>query len=109
MPGFDGDISIPAISILARPPGDKPVSDPSTGASAIASKTWVRKQKATTNPTSQKKAKKTLGRSSDRIAINKPTPKAPALTPPSGPQEKIQIYCSKRYAHHEYVSSLTIF
>jgi hypothetical protein len=50
-----------------------------------------------------------MGRSTGGIKINKPAPKAPTLTPPSGPRRKIPIQRSKRYAHHEYVSSLTIF
>jgi hypothetical protein len=70
---FDGDITIQAVPALARSPNDEPMSDPSAsaGASAIGLKTWVGKWKATTNPTPQK---------------NEPAPKAPALTPPSGPR-----------------------
>jgi hypothetical protein len=34
VPGFDGDILISAIPILAWSPGDEPTSDPSVGASA---------------------------------------------------------------------------
>jgi hypothetical protein len=92
IPGIDGDILIPAIQVLARPPGDESASDPSAGASASASKTRAGKRKATTNPTPQKKDKKTMGRSSSGIKINKPTPKAPASTPPSGPWQRILIH-----------------
>jgi hypothetical protein len=86
VPGFDGKILILAIPVSAQPPGDEPASDPSAGASANASKTRDGKWKATTNLTPKKKAKKTMGRSSSRIKINEPAPKAPALTPPSGPR-----------------------
>jgi hypothetical protein len=94
---------------LARPPVNESIDDPSARAkvSASASKTQTGKQKATANPTPQKKAKKVTGKSSGGIKINKPTPKAHALTPPSGPQKKIPIHRSKRYIRHEYFSSLT--
>jgi hypothetical protein len=49
VPGFDGDILILAIPVLARPLGDEPTSGPSAGANAL--KTWVGKRKATANPT----------------------------------------------------------
>jgi hypothetical protein len=39
IPSFDGDILILAVPVLARPPGDEPTSDPSTGASAGTVKT----------------------------------------------------------------------
>jgi hypothetical protein len=109
VPGFDDDIPIPAVLISARPPGDEPASDPSGGASASASKTRVGKQKATANPTPHKTAKEAMGRSLSGIRINEPAPKAPALTPPSGPRPKILIHHSKRYIRYEYVSSFTIF
>jgi hypothetical protein len=109
IPVFNGDILIPAILVLAQLPSDEPVSDPSFRASASASKTWSSKWKAATNPTLQKKAKKATGRSSSGIIIDEPAPKAPTLTPPSGPRSKISIHHSKRCVHHEYVSSLTIF
>jgi hypothetical protein len=107
VPGFDGDIPIMAIPVLAQPLGDVPVSDPFARASAIASKTWAGKRKETANLTPQKKAKKTMGRSSSEIKIDELAPKAPALTPPTGPRPKIPIQRSKRYTHHEYISSLT--
>jgi hypothetical protein len=103
--GFDGDILIPAVPFSAWPPGDESVSDPSTGASA--SKTRAGKWKPTTNPTPPKKVRKVMGKSSGRIKINEPSPKAPASTPPSSPQQKILIHRSKRYIHHKYFSSLT--
>jgi hypothetical protein len=43
------------------------------------------------NPTPQKKARKTTGKSAGGIKINEPVPKAPTLTPPSGPRRKISI------------------
>jgi hypothetical protein len=107
IPDFDGDILIPAVPVLARSPSDEPTSDSSTGASVSASNTWASKWKAAANPTPQKKAKKATGRSSSEIKIDEPAPKAPASTPPSGPPQKILIHHSKRYTHHEYVSSLT--
>jgi hypothetical protein len=91
VPGFDDDILIPTILVLAQPLGDEPMSDPSTRASASTSKTRVGKWKVTTDLTPQKKARKTMGRSACRIKINEPSPKAPALTPPSGPWRKILI------------------
>jgi hypothetical protein len=39
VPGFDGDILIPTIPILARSPGDETTSDTSVGAIASTSKT----------------------------------------------------------------------
>jgi hypothetical protein len=85
------------------------MSDPSAEASANTLKTRVDKRKATANPTPQKKAWKTMWRSTGGTKINEPAPKTSASTPPSGPQWMILIQRSKRYAHHEYVSSLTIF
>jgi hypothetical protein len=109
IPGFDSDILILAILVLAQPPSDESMSDPSVGASASALKTWVGKRKATANPTPQKKARKTIGRSTGGIQINEPVPKTSALSPPLGPRWKISIQRSKRYAHHVYISFLTIF
>jgi hypothetical protein len=109
VPGFNDDIPILVILVLAQPPGDEPASDPSTRANASTSKTRSSKRKAAAKPTPQKKAKKATGRSSGGIKINEPAPKAPASTPPSGRQPKIPIRHLKRYTHHKYVSSLTIF
>jgi hypothetical protein len=108
VPGFDGDIPISAVLVLAQPPAYEPMSDPSTGASAISLKTRVGKRKATANLTPRKEARKTTGRSAGGVEINEPTPKTSASTP-SGPQRKILIQRSKRYIHHVYISSLTIF
>jgi hypothetical protein len=36
IPSFDGDIPIMTILVLAQPPGDEPMSGPSTGASVSA-------------------------------------------------------------------------
>jgi hypothetical protein len=47
--GFDGDIPFLIVLVLAQPPGDESVDDPSGRASA--SKTRVGKWKATANPT----------------------------------------------------------
>jgi hypothetical protein len=90
IPSFEGDIPIPAMPISAHPPGDKAIDKPSTETSA--SKTRASKQKATANPTLQKKAKKTTGKCSSGIKINKPMTKASALTPLSGPRKGIPIH-----------------
>jgi hypothetical protein len=109
VPSFDGDIPIPAILVLARPLGDESMSGPSIGASASTLKAQAGKQKVTTLPTPPKKAMKTRGKSTSGIKINESTPNAPTSTPPSRPRQKITIQRSKRYAHHEYISSSTIF
>jgi hypothetical protein len=54
-PSFVGDIPIPAVLVLAQPPGDEPASDPSVRASASALKTWGDKWKVTTNPLLRRK------------------------------------------------------
>jgi hypothetical protein len=108
IPSFDGDIPILIIPILTQPPDDESISDPSARASASASKTRASKRKATANLTPQKKAKKVVGRSSSDIKINEPAPKAPALTPPSGPRQRIPIHRSKRYTHPDYFSFLLL-
>jgi hypothetical protein len=89
VPGFYGDISIPVILVLARPPGDELASDPFTRAGASALKTRAGKRKATANPTPQKRARKTMGKFAGGIKINEPVAKTSASTPPSGPQCKI--------------------
>jgi hypothetical protein len=109
VPSFDGDIPIPAIPISTWPPSDESTNDPSTGASGSTLKTRAGKRKVPANLTPPKKARKTIGKSAAGIKINEPAPNAPASTPPSGPRRKISIQRSKRYAHQEYVSSLTIF
>jgi hypothetical protein len=89
---FDGDIPIPVVPVLAQPPSNDDASDSSTRSSASASKTRASKRKAAANLTPQKKAKKVTRRSSSGIKIVEPTPKAPASTPPSCPQQKIPIH-----------------
>jgi hypothetical protein len=108
MSGFEGDILIPAIPVSAHPPGSKATVDPSAGSSASASKTWGTKQKATVNPTPQKKAKKATRKSSSRIKINEPVPKASALTPPLDPQKGILIHRARRYSYLEYIYYLSL-
>jgi hypothetical protein len=102
IPGFEGDILIPAIPILARPPGSESINDPSARANASISKSWAGKRKETANPTPQKKAKKVVGKSSGEIKINEPIMKAPALTPPLGPRQMIPNHISKRYAYRKH-------
>jgi hypothetical protein len=58
VPGFDGDIPIPAILVLARPPGNESTSDPSAGDGVSALKTRAGKRKASANLTPQKKPRK---------------------------------------------------
>jgi hypothetical protein len=41
VPNIDGDIPISAVLILAWPPGDEPMTDPSAGASASSLKARV--------------------------------------------------------------------
>jgi hypothetical protein len=86
IPGFDGDIPILAIPISAQPPGNESMSDPSAEASASTLKARAGKQKATANPTPQKKAMKATGESAGGIKINELALNAPALTPKSGPR-----------------------
>jgi hypothetical protein len=86
IPNFEGDILIPAIPVLAQPPGGEADNDPSTGASAGVPRTRAGKRKATAHPTPQKKAKKVAGKSLGGIKINEPAP-----TPPSDPTKGIPI------------------
>jgi hypothetical protein len=79
--GLDGDILILTVLVSAQPHSDEPTNDPSAKANVGASKTQASKWKATANLTTQKKAKKAMRRSSSRIKINEPTPKAPTLSP----------------------------
>jgi hypothetical protein len=104
IPGFDSDVLTLAIPVLTQLPHDESTSDPSAGTSASASRTQAGKWKVTADTTPQKKAKKVMGRSIGGVKINEPTPKSPASTPPPGPQQRIPIHCSKRYARHEYFS-----
>jgi hypothetical protein len=50
IPGFEGDIPIPAIPVSARPPSGEAIDDPSAEANVGASKTRASKRKATTTP-----------------------------------------------------------
>jgi hypothetical protein len=89
---FEGDIPIPAIPILAQSPSVESRSDMSDGASVGASKNQAGKRKATATLTTQKRAKKTAGKSANGIKINEPAPKASlALTPFSNSRKKIPI------------------
>jgi hypothetical protein len=107
--GFKGDIMIPTILVLARSPGGEFINDPSTRASADASKTRASKKKATANPTPQKKTKKAPGKSLGRIKINEPMPKAPASAPLLGPRKGIPNHQSRRYTCLEYFSLMIIW
>jgi hypothetical protein len=90
IPGFNGEMSILAIPVSTQPPDDESSSDPS----ARALRTWVGKQKATTNPTPSKKTRKVKDQPSGGIKINEPMSKAPALTPPFGPRKGFLIHRS---------------
>jgi hypothetical protein len=105
IPGFKEDIPILAIPVSTRSPSEKSAIDPSTGASARASKTRTDKRKVATNLTPQKETKKAAEKSSSGIKINEPVPKAsPAPTPPLGSEQKISIHRSKRYSRCVYLS-----
>jgi hypothetical protein len=102
IPGFDGDIPIPAIPISAHDPGTESSEDPSTGSSAGTSRTRACKRKAPIDPNTPKKAKKTIGKPLGEIKIIGLKQKAPASTPPSGTRKGIQILRSERYTYHKY-------
>jgi hypothetical protein len=103
IPGFEGDILIPAILVSTRSPSGESVNKPSAGASAEALRTQTGKRKAATNPTAKKKTKKATEKSSSGIKINEPAPKAfPALTSPLGPRQKNLIRRSNRYTCYGY-------
>jgi hypothetical protein len=100
IPGFEGDIPIPTITVSARPPSSESASNPTTEANAGGSKTRVGKRKAPVILTPSKKARKTTGKSNNGIKINEPTPKdSTPLTPPSSGQKKILTRRSNMYAH----------
>jgi hypothetical protein len=61
IPGFEGDISIPAIPISARDPGVESSEDPSAGSSTSASRTWACKRKAPINPSPPQRLRRLLG------------------------------------------------
>jgi hypothetical protein len=91
IPGFEGDILIPSILILAHDPGAESSEDSSVRSSSSTSRTQACKQKAPIDPNPPKKAKKTAGRPSSGIKITGPKQKAPASTPPTGIQKGILI------------------
>jgi hypothetical protein len=101
IPGFEGDIPIPAILISASDPGTESSKDPSTGSSASASRTRACKRKVPIYPNPSKKAKKAAGKPLGEIKITAPKHKARTLTSPSGTQKGIPILQSKRYIHHK--------
>jgi hypothetical protein len=102
IPGFEGDIPIPAILISTRDPGVESSEDPSAGPSASASSTRACKRKAPIDPSPTKKAKKTTGKPSGGIKITGTKQKAPTSTPPSGIPKGIPILRSKRYTYLKY-------
>jgi hypothetical protein len=61
IPGFEGDMPIPAIPITARDPGAGSSKDPSTGSSANASRTQAYKQKALIDLNPPRKPRRLLG------------------------------------------------
>jgi hypothetical protein len=83
IPGFEGDIPIPAIPISASDPAAEPSENPCVGSSAKASRTRACKRKAPRDPSPLKMAKKTVGKPSGGIKITGTKQKAPASTPPS--------------------------
>jgi hypothetical protein len=96
IPEFEGDISIPAIPVSVWSPGGESANDPSAGASAEASKTRSGKRKVASIQTPEKKA---TSKSTSRIKINEPAPKASfALTPLLGSRRKTPICQSNRYS-----------
>jgi hypothetical protein len=98
IPEFEGDIPIPVIPVSVWSLSDESASDPIAGASVGAS-TRVGKHETPVILTPPKKARKTTGKSTSRIKINEPAPKASsALTHPSCSWKKIMIHRSNRYA-----------
>jgi hypothetical protein len=94
IPDFEGDILILPILVSVQPPSGEVESDPFVRVSVGLLRTRAGKQKATTNPPSQKKGKKVEGKSSGGTKINEPAPKAHASTPPSGRRRGILIHRS---------------
>jgi hypothetical protein len=91
IPGFEGDVLIPAILISAHDPGTESSEEPPAGSSASTPRTQAYKRKALVNPNSPKKNKKMIGKPLGRIKIIGPKQKAPISTPPSGTQKGIPI------------------
>jgi hypothetical protein len=100
--GFEGDILVPAISILARDPGAESSEDPSARSSASALRTRAYKRKEPRALSHPKKAKKAPEKLLGGIKIFDPKPKDAALTPPSGTWKGIPILRSKRNAYLQY-------
>jgi hypothetical protein len=98
IPDFQGDDSIPAITISARAPNGEFADDSSALPSVGSYRAQAGKRKATATPPPQKKAKKAAGKATGRIKINEPAPKPSSTpTPPKGPQKKFSIIQSNRY------------
>jgi hypothetical protein len=97
VPNFEGDLLILAIPLSARPFNSRTTEDPTIGTSADTLRTRAGKCKASTTPTPQRKAKKSVGKSLGGIKINEPSPRMSASTPPSGSWKGIPIFHSKRY------------
>jgi hypothetical protein len=102
IPGFDGEIPIPAIPILACDPRAESFEDPSARSSASASRTRACKRKAPLDPNPPKKAKKIVGKPLGRIKITGPKQKAPASSPPSETRKGIWVLRSRRSTYHKY-------
>jgi hypothetical protein len=102
IPGFEGDILIPAISVSARNPSVESSEGPSTRSSVGASWTQASKWKAPIDPSYQKKARKAPGKPLGGIKISDPKPKVATSTPLSCTRKGIPILRSKRYAYLQY-------
>jgi hypothetical protein len=76
IPGFEGDISIPAIPISARDPSAESSKDPSAESIASASRTRACKRKAPIDPSPPKKAKKVAEKPLGGIKISGPKQKS---------------------------------
>jgi hypothetical protein len=108
--GFEGDVLIPAIPILACDLGAEPSEDPPTGSSASTPRTRAYKRKAHIDPNPPKKAREIVEKPLGGLKITGPKSKTLALTPAPRTQKGIPILQSKRYIHHKsslfYHSSL---
>jgi hypothetical protein len=102
IPGFEGDIPIHAIPILAHDPGIESSEDPATRSSASASRTRACKQKTPIDPSPHKKAKKAVRKPLGGIKISGTKQKVPASTPQLGIRKGIPILRSKTYTYLEY-------
>jgi hypothetical protein len=76
---FEGDVSIPAILILARDPSTESSEEALAGSSASTPRTRAYKRKVHVDPNSAKKAKKMTGNPLGGIKITGPKQKAPIL------------------------------